>query len=431
MNKIKDIKAREVLDSRGNPTIEVEVSTNYCKSSAIVPSGASKGRYEAFELRDNNKRYLGLGVKKAVNNVNTVIRKKLTGKNIEDQDFIDSLMVKLDGTKNKKKLGANAILGVSMACARTSAICQGLKLYEYIAKISDNRNYVVPVPFMNVINGGMHAGNALDFQEYLIVPIAKNNSESLRMGSEIYHTLKQVIIKKHGKFSINLGDEGGFAPNLKSVKEPLDLMMKAIEELGYEKNVNIAIDVAASSLYKKIRGKKQYCIEGKCYSLNQLFGLYKSLIEEYPIIALEDPFEQDKFLEFKKFVEFGTGVTVIGDDLLVTNIERIKKAIKLNSCNCLLLKLNQIGTLTEAINAGKLAIKNGWDVIISHRSGDTEDSFIADLSVGLGFGQIKAGAPSRGERISKYNQLLRIEEELGKKAVYPERVCYYSCRVNL
>ncbi len=428
--KIKKIIAREVLDSKGNPTIEVDVYTNHCFGREMVPSGTSKGKYEALELRDKNKRYFRLGVKKAVNNVNTIIAKKLIGKDVTNQSDIDNLMIKLDGTKNKSRLGANAILGTSLACARAAASCHNMQMFEYVANISNNKKFVIPVPFMNVINGGLHAGNDLAFQEYIIVPIAKNFSESLRIGSEVYHHLSNVIQKKYGKNSINLGDEGGYAPLLSKVREPLKLIRKAVIDLGYENEVRIAIDAAASHFYRKIKGKMEYCIDNTCFPLDYLYKFYQQLTEEYPIIALEDPFDEDHFDHFAKFNnDYNPGVAVIGDDLLATNIERIKKAINLNSCNVLLLKLNQIGTLTEAINAGKYAIENHWDVIISHRSGETETSFISDLAVGLGFGQIKAGAPNRGERTSKYNQLLRIEEYLGKKALYPKKPCLYSCSV--
>ncbi len=429
--RIKKIFAREILDSKGNPTIEVDVITANGFGRDMVPSGTSKSRYEAVELRDYGRRYLGLGVRRAVNNINKLIAKKLVGKDVFSQSDIDNFMIKLDGTKQKSRLGANAILGVSMAVARAAADAKNIHLYEYIASLSGNgRRYVIPVPFMNVINGGMHAGNDLAFQEYLIVPIAKNFSESLRMGSEVYHQLGKIIIMKYGKESINLGDEGGYAPQLSKVREPLNLIVKAIKQLGYEEDVRIGIDAAASHFYKRVRGRMEYCIDNACIPLQGLYKLYQNLTECYPIISLEDPFDEEHFDQFKEFNEnYNPGVAVVGDDLLATNLERIKRAVEINACNVLLLKLNQIGTLTESIVAGNYAIHNHWDVIISHRSGETEGSFISDLAVGLGFGQIKSGAPNRGERTAKYNQLLRIEEELGSKALYPKKPCLYSCSV--
>jgi enolase len=417
MPKINNLKAREVLDSRGNPTVEVEVLIKNSRCSAIVPSGASKGKYEARELRDNTHRYNHQGVLKAVNNVNTIIKKHLLNHEIKSQRELDSLMVKLDGTFNKRRLGANSILGVSLAYARASAQNSNIPLYEYISNIYGNKNYTLPIPFMNVINGGLHAGNSLAFQEYMVVPVGKNFSESLRMGSETYHELKSLIQKKYGRSSINVGDEGGFAPNLSDVREPLKLITRAIDSLGYSKNIYIAIDAAASSFYKN----GFYIINKSKYSADKLSRIYESLIKEYNLISIEDPFEETKYSDFRKLLKRNPKLEVVGDDLLVTNIDMIKKAISLKSCNCLLLKLNQIGTLTESLDAATLAKNNKWSTIVSHRSGETEDSFIADLAVGISSNHIKSGAPARGERVSKYNRLLRIEEELGNKARFPKK----------
>ena len=417
MPKINDIKAREVLDSRGNPTIEVEVLINNSRSSAIVPSGASKGKHEAHELRDDNKRYNHQGVLKAVNNVNHIIKKHLIKHEIKSQRELDSLMVKLDGTFNKRRLGANSILGVSLAYARASAQNSNIPLYEYISKIYGAKEYILPIPFMNVINGGLHAGNSLAFQEYMIVPVGKNFSESLRMGSETYHELKSLIQKKYGRSAINIGDEGGFAPNLSDVREPLKLITKAINSLGYSKNISIAIDAAASSFYKN----DSYIVNKSKYSSDKLTRLYESLVKEYNLISIEDPFEETKYSDFKRLLKENPKLEVVGDDLLVTNINMIKKAISFKSCNCLLLKLNQVGTLTESLDAAMLAKNNKWNIVVSHRSGETEDPFIADLAVGISSGHIKSGAPARGERVSKYNRLLRIEEELGNKARFPKK----------
>ncbi len=420
MHKITDIKALEILDSRGNPTVEVHMNTVNYNAYASVPSGASKGKHEAHEIRDLGKRYSGQGVKKSIENINNEIKNRLIDKDLDNQNFIDNSMIRLDGTYHKTKLGANSMLAVSLAYARLSAISRGMPLYKYVAEISGNKDLILPIPFMNVINGGMHASNSLAFQEYMIVPSANNFSESLRVGTETYHELKNIIIKKYGKQYSNVGDEGGFAPNLKYVKEPLDLITKAIENLGYNKNIKIALDVASSSFYNN--KNNSYKVDNKYLDVERLIELYESLINNYDIISIEDPFEQSKFHDFRKFTSRNKDFNVVGDDLTVTNIERIKKAILLKSCNVLLLKPNQIGTLTESINAAKLAKKHKWNVIVSHRSGETEDSFIADLAVGLGVGHIKSGAPCRSERLSKYNQLLRIEDELGNKAKFQKKL---------
>ncbi len=410
---IKSVFAREVLDSRGNPTVEVDVKAGNFTAREMVPSGASTGKHEALELRDGGKRYHGRGVLKAVNNVNKTIAKKIVGMSCEDQEAIDEAMLKLDGTKNKSKLGANAILGVSLAVARAGALTSGKKFHEHLAKLSGNKNYVVPVPFMNIVNGGKHADNKLHIQEFMVVPHADCYKDSLRMGSEVYHELKNVIKKKFGGFSTNIGDEGGFTPPVGKVKEALDLIMNAIERLGYEKDIKLAIDAAATSFYDK---KKGYCIEEACYfDAPALAGFYEKLAKDYPIVSIEDPFHEEAFRDFAFLTKkLGNKMKIVGDDLTVTNVERIKMAIKEKSCNCLLLKVNQIGTLSEAINAANMVQKAGWKVMVSHRSGETEDHFIADFAVGLGCGAMKSGAPCRGERTSKYNQLLRIEEKLGR-----------------
>ncbi len=408
--KIKRIYAREVLDSRGNPTIEVDVYTKDSFGREMVPSGASKGKHEAIELRDGGKRYGGKGVRKAVDNINNIISKKLIGMDVRKQAEIDQAMIKLDATPNKARLGANAIMGVSLAVARTGAISTNEKMHDYLQSLSKSRSMCIPIPFMNIINGGRHAGNSLEFQEFMIVPREKNFSESLRIAAETYHALKEKLEKKYGKTAINIGDEGGFAPNLKSTSEALNLIVDSIEELKYGKQIKIAMDVAAS----------EFCSGGICYNFDgkklyqeKMIGYYEKITKQYPIISIEDPFEEDDFASFASLnKKIGASIQVVGDDLLVTNIERIQKAIEMKSCNCLLLKINQIGTLTEAIEAVKLARKNNWRVMVSHRSGETESSFIADFAVGLGCGQIKAGAPARSERLSKYNQLLRIEETL-------------------
>jgi len=421
---IKSIKAREILDSRGNPTVEVDLITEKGLSRAAVPSGASTGIYEALELRDQDKRYNGKGVLKAVNNINKIIAKELVGENATNQGKTDDELVMLDGTDNKERLGANAILGVSMAVCKAGALKKGIPLYKYIADIANVKEFIMPVPSFNVINGGKHAGNKLAMQEFMILPVgAKNFKEALRMGVEVYHILKQEIIRKYGISATGVGDEGGFAPNILDSREALTFIKKSIEKAGYSGKVMIGLDVAASEFYKN--GK--YNLDFKCdvsdkknlLTGDQLIKLYKDYVKNFPIISIEDPFDQDDWESYAKLTKaIGKNVQIVGDDLLVTNCERIQKAIHRNACNALLLKVNQIGSVTEAIEAAKLAQENGWSVMVSHRSGETEDTFIADLAVGLKAGQIKAGAPCRSERLAKYNQLLRIEEELGTKAKY-------------
>lgn len=405
MEKIRGIKARQVLDSRGNPTIEVEVSTAGSLNRAIVPSGASTGKYEALELRDNGKAFLGMSVQKAISNVNKILAKKLIGKNVGNQKEIDKIMIKLDGTNNKSKLGANAILGVSMAVSRAGAFSKNMHLFEYLGELAGNKKFVLPIPYSNVINGGIHAGNNLQIQEFMIVPVkSRNFSESVRIVSETYHLLKKDIEGKYGKLGINVGDEGGFAPPLSTAEEALDLLNEAIAISGYRRKLRIAMDCAASEFYDN--GSYMGSMTG-----DELIDYYLKLIKDYKIISIEDPFDQDDFLSYAKFMK-KVKTQVVGDDLLVSNVERVKQAVDKKLCNALLLKVNQIGTITEAIEAANLALKNKWKVMVSHRSGETEDPYIADLAVGLGTRQIKLGAPCRSDRTAKYNQLLRIEELL-------------------
>lgn len=417
MSKILNIIAREVLDSRGNPTVEAEVTTKAGTARASVPSGASTGSHEAYELRDNDKkRYFGKGVNVAVARINTVIAKHLKGLDVTKQDVLDKKMIELDGTRQKLHLGANAILAVSMACCRAAAQEQDILLAEHIAYIANTKKMRMPIPAFNIINGGKHAGNKLDFQEYMILPVgAKKYSEALRMSAEIYHELKEILKKEFGKQATNIGDEGGFAPPLTCLEEPFDYIIQAIEKLGYEDSIKLGIDAASSTFYRL--GK--YYLEGQEYTPRQLLDKYKELAQNYPLISIEDPFFEEDFENFAKLTRnLGRKVQIVGDDLLVTNPERIHQAITLRSCTCLLLKINQIGTITEALQAGKLAADHDWNIMVSHRSGETEDSFIADLAVGLGAQYIKSGAPCRGERLAKYNQLLRLEENLGKKVRY-------------
>ena len=415
MSKIKDVKAIQILDSRGNPTIEAEIILdNGIKARAAVPSGASTGIYEAIELRDNNpKKYSGKSVLKAVNNINTIIAKKIKGIECNQQKEIDKTLIELDYTENKSKIGANAMLAVSLAVARTAALDSKKSLYKYIAELFKNKKLSLPIPAFNCINGGAHAGNELEFQEYMILPTgARSFEEALRIGSEIYHHLKILVKKKYRMDSV--GDEGGFAPPIKDIEEPLKLLMSAAKSAGHLNKIKFAMDVAASEFYKN----GYYKLNGKHLSSEELLHIHLGLIEKYPIVSIEDPFDQEDFESFAKLKEFAKGVQIVGDDLLVTNSKRIISALANDSCNTLLLKVNQIGTLTEALDAAKLAMDNNWNVMVSHRSGETTDTFIADLAVGIGAQQIKAGAPCRGERVAKYNQLLRIEKELGNKAKF-------------
>lgn len=432
---IKALHAREILDSRGNPTVEVDLTTDHGLFRAAVPSGASTGIYEALELRDKvGTRYLGKGVTKACHNVNDIIFPAIKGKSVKDQSVIDKLLVEnLDGSKNewgwcKSRLGANSILAVSLAVARAGAVAHNMPLYKYIAALAGRNieNFIMPVPALNVINGGSHAGNNLAMQEFMLLPTgATSFTEGLRIGAEVYHALKSVIKKKYGQDATNVGDEGGFAPNIQENAEGLTLLMEAISKAGHTGKVKLGMDVAASEFYVKDGNKydldfKNTANDGK-YKItgDDLIAMYKSFSATFPIVSIEDPFDQDDWEHYGKLTtQIGTAVQIVGDDLLVTNPVRVSKAIKEKTCNALLLKVNQIGSLTESIEACKLAQQAGWGVMVSHRSGETEDNFIADLVVGLGTGQIKTGAPCRSERLAKYNQLMRIEEQLGNKSHY-------------
>ena len=407
---IDHIHAREILDSRGNPTVEVDVFTESGFGRASVPSGASTGTNEALELRDRDKRYLGKGVTKAVNNVNTEIRKALLGIDVRDQREIDAIMIELDGTENKSKLGANAILGASLSVAHAAADSLGISLYRYLG---GTNAFTLPVPTMNVINGGKHAGNELAIQEFMLQPGgAKTFSEALRMGAETYHTLGAILVKKYGNSAVNVGYEGGYAPPLKNTIDALDALTDAIEEAGYNKKITIGLDSAATEFYKD--GK--YKVDGRKLSSGELIDFYSELVDTYPILSIEDPFEEESFEDFAELTKKLKDTIIIGDDLFVTNVKRLEQGIKMNAGNALLLKVNQIGTLSEAFDAARLAQKNKFKVVVSHRSAETEDTTIADISVAIGAELIKTGAPARSERNAKYNQLLRIEEELGKAA---------------
>ncbi len=416
MGKITDVHAREILDSRGNPTVEAEVTVNgLFTGRASVPSGASTGRFEAVEKRDGEKRYFGLGVHKAVENVNTVIKEALLGEDVYDQAHIDHLLGHLDGTDNKANLGANATLAVSMACARAGAESLGIPLYRYIGGSSAD---VMPVPMMNILNGGVHADNTVDFQEFMIMPVlAENFTEALRIGVEIYQKLKQLC-KEQG-LSTAVGDEGGFAPDVKDTFAVLQLIVDAIQNAGYEPGIDvvIAMDAASSELYEADKNVYYFPGESKASGekmyrdTNEMISYYEMLIDHFPIVSIEDALQESDFEGWQLLTErLGKKVQLVGDDLFVTNKLRLEAGIKLHAGNAILVKLNQIGTVTEATEAVMLAKKSGFNTIISHRSGETEDSFIADFAVGLNAGQIKTGAPCRSDRNAKYNQLLRIEE---------------------
>ena len=420
MALIDTVHAREILDSRVNPTVEVEVlledGTN---ARAAVPSGASTGAFEASELRDGGKRYLGKGVQKAVDFVNDEIAPAVTGYDAQDQRFVDQEMLDLDGTKNKSRLGANAILGVSLAVARAAAESADLSFFRYIGGPTA---HTLPVPMMNILNGGAHADTNVDVQEFMIAPIgAETFRESLRWGAEIYHNLKSVL-KKRG-LATSVGDEGGFAPNLDSNRAALDLIIEAIEGAGFKpgKEIALAMDVAATEFYKD--GK--YSFEGKQKSAEEMIAYYTELVNAYPIVSIEDPLDEDDWDGWTTMTnQLGSRIQIVGDDLFVTNPERLAKGIKHGSANAMLVKVNQIGTLTETLDAVSLAHRNGYRTMMSHRSGETEDTTIADLAVALECGQIKTGAPARTERVAKYNQLLRIEEELGESALYAGRAAF-------
>lgn len=422
--KITEVHAREILDSRGNPTVEVEVTaeteTTGRKTTAreSVPSGASTGRFEAVELRDGDREYFGLGTKKVVDHVNTKIREALLGMNVLDQALIDRRMVELDGTDNKGNLGANAILGVSLACAKTAAAALDMPLYRYIGGGNAKR---LPVPMMNVINGGVHAKNSLDFQEFMILPIgAKSYREALRMGAEVYHFLRQILNEEG--YATAVGDEGGFAPDLADAGEVFRYLGKAVEKAGYTvgKDVVYAMDAAASELYNEETGMYHFPGEnGICRDAKEMIALYEDLAKRFPLVSIEDGLQEDDWEGWQSLTgRLGDGMQLVGDDLFVTNPKWIKCGIKLNAGNAVLIKVNQIGTLTEALDAIEMAQCAGYHTVISHRSGETEDAFIADLAVAVNAGQIKTGAPCRAERTAKYNRLLRIEEELGETAQF-------------
>jgi len=416
---ISAVKAREILDSRGNPTVEVEITTNDGIFRASVPSGASTGAYEACELRDGGDRYLGKGVLGAVANVNDVLGPAVIGLNPTEQRAIDDTMLKIDGTPNKNSMGANAILGISLAASKAGAAAKGIPLYAHYADLAGNKEekYTMPVPCFNVINGGSHAGNKLAFQEYFVIPTgAKTFKEAMQIGCEVYHTLGKIIKAKFGGDATLIGDEGGFAPPCDN-REGCELIMEALKKSGYEDKCTIGLDVAASEF--KVKGEDAYDLDFK-YDGNKISGealgdLYQSLAADFPIVTIEDPFDEDDWENWSKFTtKNGEQFQVVGDDLTVTNPTKISRAIEEKSCTCLLLKVNQIGSISEAIDAVTQSKQAGWGVMTSHRSGETEDTYIADLAVGLCTGQIKTGAPCRSERLAKYNQLLRIEEELGE-----------------
>ena len=421
-SNIKSISAREILDSRGNPTVEVDVFLeNGISGRAAVPSGASTGKFEAVELRDGDKnRYNGTGVLKAVHNVNDKINKVLIGLDVNDQLKIDKTMIELDGTENKSVLGANAILGVSLASARAASKVKNIPLYKHLAI---NDNFKMPVPMMNILNGGSHANNTVDIQEFMIFPFgARTFSDALRIGAEIFHSLKSELHKKG--FNTAVGDEGGFAPNLKSNEEAIDIILNSIEKAGYKpgEEVFIALDVAASELFQD--GKYNLESENKAFSSDEMVEYLASLVKKYPIISIEDGLDENDWEGWTKLNKrLGKNIQIVGDDLTVTNIVRLQKAIDKKSMNSILIKLNQIGTVSETIQAVNLARQVGYGAVISHRSGETEDTFIADFSVAMGMGQIKTGSISRSDRVAKYNQLLRIEEELKGSSSFPSMEC--------
>lgn len=419
MSTIVDVYAREILDSRGNPTVEVEVLLESgAFGRADVPSGASTGEHEAIELRDGDSRFMGKGVLKAVQNVNDIIAPRLVGEDAMDQAYIDNIMIELDGTDNKENLGANAILGVSMAVARAAADYLGIPLYMYLGGANARR---LPAPMMNILNGGSHADNNVDLQEFMIYPAgAENFAEALRMGAEVFHNLKKVLKEKG--LNTSVGDEGGFAPNLKSNEEALQVIVEAAGRTGYTlgKELFIALDAAASEFYNKEDGLYHLASEGKKLTAAQMVDLYESWLEKYPIISIEDGLDENDWKGWKLMNErLGKKIQLVGDDLFVTNPIRLQRGIEEKSANAILIKLNQIGSVTETLETIELAKLNGFKSVISHRSGETEDTFIADLAVATGVGQIKTGSASRSDRIAKYNQLLRIEDELDEQAIFP------------
>jgi len=415
MSKIKSIKAREILDSRGNPTVEVDLITQEGIFYSSVPSGASRGRNEAKELRDGGKRYHGKGVLQAIKNIQEILAEKLIGKEVTQQKEIDYLMMKLDGTKNKARLGANAILPISMAVCRAGAKAKGIPLYRHVFQIfnleDQNYKFILPQPCFNIINGGAHAGNELDIQEFMVLPQSDSFFEKMRQASEIYHTLKGILKERFKESSINLGDEGGFSPSLKKSGEALILIMEAIEKSGYSQKTQIGLDVAATQFYKN----RKYNFEGKKMAPKEFLNFYKKIIRDFPILFIEDPYAEEDFDGFASITRIiEKKIFILGDDLTTTNMERMKMAETKKACSGMIIKPNQVGTVTETLEAAKLAKSFGWKILVSHRSGDTADSFISDLAVGIGADFIKAGAPARGERVEKYNRLLRIEEELKK-----------------
>jgi enolase len=416
--EIEKIVAREILDSRGNPTVEADVCIRGgCLGRGAVPSGASTGVHEALELRDgDSSRYGGKGVLNAVENINEAIAKAVVGLDCSNQELIDKTMLSLDGTENKGRLGANAILAVSIAAAKAASHALGISLYRYLGGIKKRK---LPVPMMNVINGGKHAGNELNIQEFMILPIrAKSFKEALRMGVETYQQLKGILRKKYGASAVNVGDEGGYAPPMKTTSEALEALGKAVEAAGYKagRDIFLGIDSASSSFYDM--GSKKYKIDGRALAREEIIDYYKDMCTKYGVLSIEDPLYEDDFEGFAEATSKLSGVQIVGDDLFVTNVNRLAKGISIGAANALLLKVNQIGTLSEAMAAANLAFEHGYRVVVSHRSGETEDPTIADISVGLGAQMIKTGAPARGERTAKYNQLLRIEEELGLAAEY-------------
>ncbi len=418
--KIVAVRARQILDSRGNPTVEAEIMTTSSVSRASVPSGASKGSLEALELRDADpSRFHGKGVSKAVRNVNRIIGPNIAGLDCSGQRAIDKKMIRLDGTPNKGKLGANAILAVSMAVARAAANGRLVSLFE---QLRDSKTYTLPVPMMNVVNGGLHAGNNLAVQEFQIEPVgAKSCSEAVRMGVEVYQSLKEVLTQKYGRSAINLGDEGGFAPPLEKTRQALSAIREAVRKSGHgEDAVRLGIDAAASSFYDD--KSRLYAIDGRRLNAAKLEDYYAGLTDEFGLLTIEDPFEENSFDDFGSITRrLGNGASIIGDDLYATNLSRIKQGIRKKATNAVLIKLNQIGTVTETEDAMGLARETGWVSVVSHRSGETDDPFIAHLATAFGAEFVKAGAPARGERVAKYNELIRIEEQLGPRAKYAGR----------
>lgn len=414
-NKIKNIKAIEILDCRGNPTVEVQILTEKgISDKASAPSGMSTGTHEAVEIRDGEKRYLGKGVKTAVNNVNNIIFKNLKGRDITNQEEIDKVLIELDGTENKSTLGSNATTAVSIAIAKTAAKALNIPIYEHVG---NKNSHILPIPFMDLISAGKLAGSDLAFQEFLVVPINSNTySEALSQGVEVYKILKEIILKKFDKYAINVGDEGGYTPRIKTPEEALELLHEAVEEAGYTKIFKYALDSAASHIYNPKKNKYKI-YDGKELSREELIEYYKELVDKYNIISIEDPLDQEDFEGFKTITS-ELSIQIVGDDLFVSNPHILEKGIKMSAANAVLLKVNQIGTLTEALETTKIARANNYRIMVSERSGETEDDFLSDLTVAINAGQIKTGAPARSERTAKYNQLLRIEEELGKKAEY-------------